>query len=56
MAAANFAAQSAESERAPHNSADALIQGQRHEFPFIFATKEGIVGLVGDVAGEAEFF
>ena len=53
MATADFAGEAAPAEGAPDDGADFLIEGEGHEFPFELAADEGVVGLMGDVAGPA---
>lgn len=53
LAAADFAGEAAPAEWAPDDGADALVESERHEFPFVVAPEEGVVGLVGDVPREA---
>ena len=56
LVAADFAGEAAPAEGAPDDGADAFLDAEGHEFPLVLAADEGVVGLVGDVAGEAVFF
>ena len=49
-AAADLAGEAAPAERAPHDGADALLEAERHQLPFVVAADQRVVGLVGDVA------
>src|ERR1700757_758626 len=56
VAAANFSGEAAPAERAPDEGANFLIDGEGHEFEFVIAADEGVVDLMGDVAGPAVAF
>ena len=46
----------APAERTPDDRAHLLIEGQRHQLPFVIAADQRVIGLVGDVAGQAVLF
>ncbi len=50
LAAADLAGEPPPAERAPDECADALIETERHQFPFVIAADQRIIDLVGDVA------
>ena len=50
LAAADLAGEAAPAERAPHHRADALVEAERHQLPFVVAADQRVVGLVRDVA------
>ena len=56
LAAADLAGQPAPAERAPDHGADLLVERQRHQFPFVIAAHQRVIGLMGDVAGQPVFF
>ena len=37
----------------PHDRAHALIEAERHQFPFVVAADQRVIGLVGDIARQA---
>jgi hypothetical protein len=49
-AAADLPGEPAPAERAPHHRADALVDAERHQRPFVVAPDERVIGLVGDEA------
>jgi len=53
LAAADLAGEAAPAEGAPDECADFLVEAEGHQFPLILAADEGVVDLVGDVAGPA---
>ena len=53
LAAADLAGEPAPAERAPDDRADLLVERQRHQLPFVVAADQRIIGLMGDVAGQA---
>ena len=53
LAAADLAGEAAPAERAPHHRADALVEAERHQLPFIVAPDQRIIGLMRDIARQA---
>ena len=53
LAAADLAGEPSPAERAPDDRAHLLVERQRHQLPLVVAADQRIVGLVGDVAGQA---
>ena len=53
LAAADLAGEPAPAERAPDHRADALVERQRHQLPFVIAAEQRVIGLVRDVARKA---
>src|SRR5207249_724552 len=56
LPAADLARETSETERAPCDAADALVEGERHQLPLIVAADERIVGLVSDIPRQPVFF
>lgn len=54
LATSDFAGETSPAERAPDDGADVLVEGEGHKLPFVVASDERVVGLVGDIAGEVE--
>ena len=47
LAAADSTCQSPPPKRAPDHCADALIEADRHQLPFVVTTEQRVVGLIG---------
>ncbi len=54
LPAPDLAGGAAPAQRRPHHRADALIERPRHQLPFIIAADQRIIGLVGDIAFQAQ--
>ena len=53
LAATDPAGQPAPRQRTPHHRADALIEAERHQLPFVVATGQRVVRLVRDIARQS---
>src|SRR6202022_212397 len=51
LAAPELAGEASPTERAPDQGADFLVKAEGHQFPLIIAADEGVVDLMGGVAG-----
>ena len=54
-AAADLPGEASPTERTPHDRAHFLVERQRHEFPFVVAADERVIGLMRHVAREPYF-
>src|SRR6185312_13353872 len=50
LTTADLAGEPSPAKRAPDESADVLVDAERHQLPFVVPADEGVVDLVGDVA------